>query len=123
MTTDAPPVEAGHRTRPPRGGLLWGTVWTLAPYLVIALFMIIDAWRQGDDGHCQVMMCLAPVDGVLLMLTLSAPFAVLGTGVAWLVVLLMDASRLRRWPALLRGALAGGFVWLAAITAIAWALT
>jgi hypothetical protein len=53
---------------------------------------------------------------------MSAPFAVLATGVAWLLVLALQKSPARRWTGVAQGALAATVVLLLGGTLVAFHL-
>jgi hypothetical protein len=92
-------------------GLAWATVFTLGPYVLAILVLLAWSWSsdQPPAGQCEGLgfgCTLTPRDGAVLLAFMSAPFAALATGVAWLVVLLLQLSPARRWAGAAQGALA-----------------
>ena len=101
---------AGSEDRP--HGLLWGAVFTLIPYLVGVLAMLGWSLVQGSLGEFEVLLAIT-----------AAPYAALGTGVAWLLVIGMQYSPARRWRGVTQGLAAAAVVYaVAAAVALAWRL-
>jgi hypothetical protein len=104
-------------------GLAWSTVFTLGPYVLAIVVLLAWSWPRDQlgAGQCAGLgfgCTLTPRDGAVLLAFMSAPFAALATGVAWLVVMLLQLSPVRRWAGPAQGALAAVAV-LAASGAIA----
>ena len=116
--------------QPRRGGMLWGTIFTLVPYLLIAVTIALWASRAlpteesaacGEFRPFGLDCTLSPRDGAFFVLAVSVPFATLATGIAWLVVLALGMTRAREWSPVLRGGIGAGLCWLAtAITLLIW---
>ncbi|MGH3491044.1 MAG: hypothetical protein ACRDP8_24410 [Actinopolymorphaceae bacterium] len=105
------------------GGLAWSSVFTLGPYVLAILVLLAWSWPrdQVGAGQCEGLgfgCRLTQRDGAVLLAFMSAPFAALATGVAWLVVLLLQLSPARRWAGVAQGALAATIV-LAVSVAVA----
>jgi hypothetical protein len=105
------------------GGIAWSTAFTLGPYLALVLVVVAWAWAQDtpSGGPCERFdfgCTLSPRDEALLFAFISAPFAALATGVAWLLVLLLQLSPAKRWTGASQGAIAAGVVLVAATSAL-----
>ncbi|WP_020579012.1 hypothetical protein [Actinopolymorpha alba] len=97
------------------GGLLWGAAFTLGPYVLAVLVLLALSWSHDrlPPGQCEGLgwgCSLPPRDGALLLTFISAPFAALATGLAWLLVLLLQLSPAKRWAGAAQGALAAAVV-------------
>ncbi|WP_460518718.1 hypothetical protein [Flindersiella endophytica] len=119
----APSVGAGRAgSRPTAGhGLLWGAVFTLVPYLLgLAGFLLWSlANPNGQAELCQSLggLCTGTSSAVFLAAA-SAPYAALGTGAAWVLVLTMQYGPAKKWRGGVQGLLAALAVY--AIATIAW---
>jgi hypothetical protein len=96
-------------------GLAWSTVFTLGPYVLAIAILLAWSWSRDQLGTSQCAglgfgCTLTPRDGAVLLAFMSAPFAALATGVAWLVVMLLQHSPARRWAGAAQGALAAVIV-------------
>lgn len=116
MTGSPGPPQAGqmatHRRSGAAGrGVLWCTAFTLVPYLLAVAALLVWAWPQDAvlSGQCEGIgfgCTLSGRDGALLLVFISAPFAALATGVAWMVVLLLQLTPAKRWAGAVQGGLA-----------------
>ncbi|MEQ7126830.1 hypothetical protein ABN034_20135 [Actinopolymorpha sp. B11F2] len=110
-----PSVQGSNAGAAAGGGLAWSTVFTLGPYVLAILALLAWSWPrdQVGGGQCEGLgfgCTLTQRDGAVLLAFMSAPFAALATGVAWLVVLLLQLSPARRWAGAAQGALAAATV-------------
>jgi hypothetical protein len=110
--------------RRPGRGLAWSTAFTLGVYLLVVVTMLAASWPDDavPAGQCEGLgfgCTLSPRDTAILLTFITAPFAVLATGLAWLVVLLLRLTPARQWAGVAQGGLAAGVVMLAA-GAVAW---
>lgn len=109
----------------PGHGLLWGAVFTLAPYLLGLVGVMVwallrdtgPAWlcaNLGDDlaGQCSAF------DSALFLAAASAPYSALGTGAAWVLVLAMQYGPAKRWRGVVQGLLAAAVVYAIAVIAV-----
>jgi hypothetical protein len=108
--------------RPTAGhGLLWGAVFTLVPYLLgLAGFLL---WSLTDpNGPAEFCRSLGGLctgtSSALFLAAASAPYAALGTGAAWVLVLTMQYGPAKKWRGSVQGLLAAGAVY--AIAATVW---
>jgi len=105
--------------RRPGRGVAWGTAFTLGPYAVAVLALLAWSWPHDrlPAGQCEGIgfgCTLTQRDGALLLTFISAPFAALATGLAWLLVLALQLSPAKRWSGSTQGALAAAAVLAAA---------
>lgn len=103
-------------------GVRWCTAFTLGPYAVAILALLALSWPHDTvpAGQCEGIgfgCTLTQRDGALLLTFISAPFAALATGVAWLLVLALQVSPAKRWVGPAQGAFAAAIV-LAAVGVI-----
>ncbi|HEY6740295.1 MAG TPA: hypothetical protein VI076_15735 [Actinopolymorphaceae bacterium] len=123
MTTDAPPTR--HRRETRSGGLWWGTAFTLGPYALAMVVVMIIAWPQTEPAGSAACTGLgfgctpAPRDLALMLLVMSAPFAVLATGLTWVIVLLLRRGRAGAWPPPAQGGTAAALIYVLAGLVIA----
>jgi hypothetical protein len=99
-------------------GLLWCTAFVLGPYLVAVLTLLAWSWPHDTlpASQCEGIgfgCDLTRRDGALLLTFISAPFAALATGVAWLLVLALRRGPVKRWAGSAQGALSAAMVLLA----------
>ncbi len=131
IRADAPVAvgaEADHvksERRPAAGrGLQWCTAFVLGPYLVAILTLLAWSWPHNSlpIGQCEGIgfgCTLTRREGAVLLTFISAPFAALATGVAWLVVLLLRRGPTKSWSGSAQGALAAALVlFLVALVAL-----
>ncbi|REF36068.1 hypothetical protein [Thermasporomyces composti] len=95
----------------------------LGPYLAAIATLLASSWRRDPAGApCEGVgfgCAPSPRDGALLVTFMSAPFAVLATGVGWLVVLALQRGPARHWAGTAQGALAATVVFLLAGSLVA----
>jgi hypothetical protein len=100
---------------------LWGAVFTLIPYLLgLAGFLLWSlADPNGPAEFCQSIggLCTG-TSSALFLAAASAPYAALGTGAAWVLVLTMQYGPAKKWRGSVQGLLAAVAVY--AIAATAW---
>lgn len=125
--TGRPDVSSGGATgsragRPAAGhGLLWGAVFTLVPYLLgLAGFLLWSLTNpNGPAEFCRSIggLCTG-TSSALFLAAASAPYAALGTGAAWVLVLTMQYGPAKKWRGSVQGLLAAAAVY--AVAATAW---
>jgi hypothetical protein len=98
-----------------RRGVLWSTAFTLGPYLLLVLALLVWTWPHDTlpAGQCEGIgfgCTLTRRDAAVLLTFISAPFAALATGVAWLLVLVLQLSPAKRWTGSAQGAVAAALV-------------
>lgn len=100
-------------------GLLWGAVFTLVPYLLgLAGFLLWSlANPNGPAEFCQSLdgLCTGS-SSALFLAAASAPYAALGTGAAWVLVLTMQYGPAKHWRGSVQGLLAAVAVYAIAVT-------
>ncbi|HZC26750.1 MAG TPA: hypothetical protein VE287_06985 [Actinopolymorphaceae bacterium] len=98
--------------------MLWSTALTLGPYALAVLALLVWTWPHDTlpAGQCEGIgfgCSMTRRDAGFLLTFISAPFAALATGVAWMVVLVLQMSPAKRWAGSVQGALAAAVVLVA----------
>jgi hypothetical protein len=117
-------MSTHRRTGAAGRGVLWCTAFTLVPYLLAVLALLLWAWPQDTvpAGQCAGLgfgCTMTGRDGALLLVLISAPFAALATGVAWLLVLLLQLTPARQWAGALQGGVAALAILAVGLAALA----
>lgn len=71
-----------------RGGMRWGAAWTLGPYLLCLIGVLV--WPPTRDQF-------------VFIAAATAPFATLAIGATWLLVLALQRGPAQRWRGILQG--------------------